>query len=173
MRAVPLDNTNTLAGTKTTIAQDATFHLRGVRQGKVGLMISSPPSRTFSLIRVEQNGIEQPYDVLQVTTDETTGVRLVIACGKGNIRGQIRVQGGTLPDGTGITVSVVKSGAPARSFGVAQADRNGRFVITNVPSGDYQLLVRTVPVARAIIRQGVTVANGKDTEAVIVLDLSK
>ncbi len=173
VRAVPLDNTNTVAGTKTTIAQDGTFHLSGVRQGKVGLMISSPSSRAFSLIRVEQNGIEQPYDVLQVMTDETIGVRLVIAYGKGNIRGQIRVQGGTLPDGTGITVSVVKSGVPARSFGVAQADPNGRFVITNVPSGDYQLLVRTVPVTRAILRQGVTVVSGKDTEAVIVLDLAK
>ncbi|MCU1267274.1 MAG: Cna protein B-type domain protein [Acidobacteria bacterium] len=173
VRAVPLDNTNTSGGTRTTIAQDATFHLSGVKQGKVGLMISSPPPKNFSLIRVEQNGIEQPFDILQIMTGETTGVRLVIAYGKGNIRGQIRVQGGTLPSGTRLAVSVVKSNAPARSFGEAQPDPNGRFVITNIPTGDYQLLVRTVPAASAIIRQGVRVDSGKDTEAVIVLDLSK
>jgi hypothetical protein len=171
VRAVPLDS-NTPDGPKTTIAQNGTFHLRGVRQGKVGLVISAPPSKNFSLVRAEQNGIEQKYAILQVTTEDTTGIKLVMAYGKGNIRGQIKVEGGKLPDGTHIEISVVKATA-GRSFGVVQADPNGRFVITNIPSGNYQLSVSTMPATRAILTQGVTVTNGKDSEAVIVLDLSK
>jgi hypothetical protein len=171
--ALQMNDSGTLLRSKTNITQDGTFKLTGVPPGKVSLLVGSNSLKTFSLQRVELNGIEQPFGFLQVADGEaTTGIRLILSYGQGSIRGQIRLQGGTLPDGARIMVNVGKAGAPGRSFGYAQVDGSGRFVITNIQPGNYELVVRTAPPIRSATRQPVTVTGGKVTEALVVLDLT-
>lgn len=178
--AVQQSELPTGAAAKAGIAADGKFILRGVRPGKVTFTVFSYPRQDFSIMRVEQNGVEQARGI-DVGGESVAGVRLILAYGKGNIRGRIRAQGGALPAGSRVFVSVAPAGSPARSVRSAQANAEGEFILTDVPAADYELTTRVIfpatPGARAPrlapLKQAVNVRNGSETEVTVVLDLSQ
>ncbi|HEX8720826.1 MAG TPA: carboxypeptidase regulatory-like domain-containing protein [Pyrinomonadaceae bacterium] len=172
--ATKVGDPGALAGARATLGPDGRFRLTGVPPGRIGLVVSAYPSRDFTLSRVERGGVAQPSGVLQVAAGEQLNdVKLVLSYGRGNVAGQVRLQNGTLPEGTRVTVNVVRPNMPGRLFGTAQADPDGRFVITNVPAGSYELLVRTSAPTRLTVRKPITVVNGRDTEAAVVIDMAQ
>lgn len=178
--AVRQDEVSLLPAAKTSVAPDGGFHLKGVRPGRVSFSITSPPGQDFSLLRVEHHGADRAGAIGVPAGESVSGVRLVLAYGKGNVRGQIDVRDGTLPEGSRIRVSLGPAGGSARGIRFAEPDAGGRFVLPNVPAGEYELTVFVATPAASAGRprippttQPVTVRRGADTEVSVVLSLSE
>src|SRR5262249_18526960 len=109
----------------------------------------------FEILRLERDGVQQRYNFVEVGPGENvSGVRLVIACYKGSIQGQITIQGGSLPGGAYLSVSATPVGQPkkdtswtkSKSMAIRMSrwrhgniDSRGRFVINRLPPGDYEI----------------------------------
>ena len=70
-----------------------------------------------------------------------SGVRLVFAYGTGSIRGEVKAEGGGLPEG--LTLIVRSPTRGARPFS-STVDARGRFVVENLPPGNYELSLVTL-----------------------------
>lgn len=168
--------------TQATVEPDGSFRLTGLPPGRVQLfMYDFQIQKNIRLLRVEHNGAAQPNGIDVTQGAQITDVRVVFEYGSASIVGQTRFENGTLPEGARIFVSVHKAGEDENSQPVtyAQADARGRFVVEGLVAGDYLVIVRAqIPGAgwsgKMITgRQSVTVSNGMEAEATVVLDLSE
>ena len=179
--ATHADETLTSGSANAKIAPNGEFRLNGVKPGKVSFLITSSSKQDFSLLRVEQNGVEQARGIDITAGEAVTGVRLILAYAKGSVHGQIKTQGGALPGGLSIIVAIAPASAPTRFIHFAEPDPKGQFFIKDIPTGEYELTVRVtgpaVPGTRRRhlppLKQPVTVKGGIDTEVNVVLDLAQ
>jgi len=178
--AVPLEGSAILDSRsypKAAVSPDGSFSLTGVRPGRVRLLVSSYPTKEFSLLRVELNRADQTRGFDVGTGTSVSGVHVFLAYGKGNIIGRVRTQSGELPANVRAQVIVTPLGIsdPRQSF--TETDSQGQFTILNLPTGEYEIKTRVMPApgARQFLTatQRVTVKNGTNTETTVVLGLSK
>ena len=110
---------------------------------------------------------------------DVSGVRIYLAYGTGVIRGQVKVEGGTLPNDVIMFVGLVREGTPSRVS--AQADSRGRFVIEHVPAGTYEAVLQIVSFGSQtslprgfprMQRQPVVVMDNAETEVLFTLNLT-
>jgi protocatechuate 3,4-dioxygenase beta subunit len=191
------------------IGKDGTFKITGINPS---LLPASGPAQTrvslgvdtnsqaegFEITRVERDGIEQQDETIEVGAGENvSGVKVVVACYKGSVRGQITIEGGALPAGGHLEVSATPLGQPKQntSFATSKSlalvmsggrsgdiDSRGRFTIDHLPPGEYEITLDAylAPVARVgddqvpiTISKEVTVTGGDPIEISLVIDLSK
>jgi hypothetical protein len=131
-------------------------------------------------VRTELDGLEQKEGVEIAAGAQINGVRLVFAYGTGSVRGEVKLEGGSLPEGITLRVLLRSPANESRRFnrGV-ELDSRLHFVLENIPPGSYELVVTGVkqtlgekpmpPVE--YLKQTVTVANGTETRASLVVDL--
>lgn len=137
-------DTDWYATTQSVSGVDAAGNIqfKGVRAGKVTISPSSTGVKGFALARIERDGAPL-VDGLQVNTGETiTGLRIVLAQGNAAIRGEIKVEGGTLPEDVGMNIKA-KPANKAQNDGWGSIDARGKFQIENLSSGSYELVVET------------------------------
>jgi protocatechuate 3,4-dioxygenase beta subunit len=168
---------------QSRIAADGSFRMTGLAPGKARLGIQGFPSppKGLSLVRTELDGLEQKEGVEIAAGAQINGVRLVFAYGTGSVRGEVKIEGGSLPEGITLRVLLRSPANESRRFnrGV-ELDSRLHFVLENIPPGSYELVVTGVkqtlgekpmpPVE--YLKQTVTVANGTETRASLVADLS-
>jgi protocatechuate 3,4-dioxygenase beta subunit len=166
------------------IAPDGSFRAGGLKPGKVTLnLISFPGQKGFALLRVERDGVEQRGPIEMAAGEHIAGVRAVLAYGTSVLRGQIKVEGGTLPEGIVFQVFAHKlnsSGPPVFTQPV-QADDRGRFTLDGLVAGDYEIRVsprRQSPAANQPlqikpVRQTVTVGHNSETDVTIVVNVGE
>ena len=162
----------------TKIAPDGSFRLGGLRQGKFRLYLGGyPPPKGFVITRVEREGVTQP--LIEVGPGAlVTNVRVVLEYGTGTVRGLVKSESGSLPEGSRISVSARRVGEGAeRAMRGAQADSRGHFVIEGLPTGNYELLLSVQmingrPVRLPPIKQSVSVVNGAEAEVTFTVDLN-
>ncbi len=174
-------------GSLSRVNADGTFHLAGLRPGKVQLALnnSSPHPRGFTLTRVERNGVEVGSDGFDLAAGEQlTGVRVHLAYGNGTLRGQVETREGAaaaaLPANVRLGVRVYRAGeadSHVQPVGFAEVDARGRFVIEGLLGGNYDVVVfgyfTAPPVGRLPdARQSVNVADNGETNVTISYDLS-
>ena len=115
---------------------------KGVRNGNVTINLTGKDAKGFSIRRIERDGAPIT-DGLQVNAGETiTGLRIVLALGSGTIRGEIKVEGGTLPEDVGLRIRA-KTTNKTQGDGWGNIDTRGKFLIENLNSGSYELVVET------------------------------
>jgi protocatechuate 3,4-dioxygenase beta subunit len=158
---------------------DGSFQIRGLRPGKVRLSLGGwPPPKGFSLLRVERDGVEQRGGVIEVQAgNPITGLRLIIEYGTGVLRGQVRIENGTLPEGAHLYVNARRPSVSETSLPGTEVDARGRFVLEGLPPGEYQLRLSAYwnqPGGSRIpsVVQNVSVREGVETAVTIVLDLN-
>lgn len=118
------------------------IQFKGVRAGKVTISPSGSGVKGFALARLERDGAPL-VDGLQVNAGETvTGLRIVLAQGNATIRGEIKVEGGTLPEDVGMNIKA-KPANKTQNDGWGSIDARGKFQIENLSSGSYELVVET------------------------------
>jgi len=164
------------------IGSDGSFRIGGLSPGKVRLYIwnfGRDVPKGFLLRRIERDGVEQRDGIEVAAGEKVTGVRVVLAYGTGIVRGQVKIEGGTLSEDSRLTVRVLRPGdrAPLNMRPV-EVDSRGRFVIEGLAAGEYELALDTylpgTPSARRplSVKQSIVVADGVESDVTMILDLA-
>jgi hypothetical protein len=172
-------------------APDGSFTLTGLPPGRAHLNLDYHANREsgFAILGVEHNGAFAREGIAVKAGEALQGVRvLVMAAGRGVIRGQVQVVNGTLPEGVQLRVTGIPKNIPAippqllpvHSLLDTMADDRGRFVFEKLSTGEYELEVSVLhnprlniqpPKLLRPIRQMVTVSEG-ETQVVLKIDLA-
>jgi protocatechuate 3,4-dioxygenase beta subunit len=162
----------------TKIAPDGSFHITGLRPGKVRLYLSMfPPPPGFTLARVERDGVPQ-REIEVAPGAQVTGVRVVFEYGTGSIHGAVKVENGSLPEGLRMNIFARRlDEAGVQIPHGSQVDSRGRFLIEGLAAGEYEVTLQGVimldrPRPLPPIKQSITVTNGVDSELNFTLDLN-
>jgi protocatechuate 3,4-dioxygenase beta subunit len=182
LRLAAYPETETLSvpvfGQGNRINADGSFRISGLSPGKFRIFLGGwPPLKGFSLLRVEREGVEQRAGVIEIPAGgEISGLRLVLEYGSGIVRGHVRVENGTLPEGARMYLAARRPSHSEMSLPGVEVDARGNFVLEGLPTGQYQLRLRVQlgPNGPPIppVTQSVNVVNGTETEVTLVLDLS-
>ena len=115
---------------------------KGVRTGRVRFNLNGNEAKGFVVSRIERDG-SPLNDGLEVKAGEqVSGVRIVLAYGSATIRGEIKVEGGTLPEDVGLGIQAKPTGKTNENV-YGSVDNRGRFVIEGLSAGSYDLVVNT------------------------------
>jgi protocatechuate 3,4-dioxygenase beta subunit len=168
------------------ISADGSFYQSGLPPGRARIDLWPPGYEGLSLLRIERDGVAQHNGIEVGAGEQVTGVRLVLIYGTGVVRGRVVTQGGAIPTGMRMAVSVQRADAQdvERRYGGFEVDERGRFLIDGLASGEYEMTLhvypagmpadgRPVPVRRPIrpVTQRVSVSNGTQTEITFTLNM--
>jgi len=163
-------------GSTGQINLDGTFKIGGVKPGKARLIVNTfMAEKGFTFLRAEQNGVE--VKEIQLTAGvPVTGVRLVFAYGTASVAGRVEVRGGSLPQGTRLSVRAVREDGAEPLFNTQRGDVDdrGQFLIEGLPPGRHKLILgsyenQTLPK----VEQFITISGSEKLQITMVLDLSK
>jgi hypothetical protein len=162
------------------VGADGTFHLTGLAPGKARIAMGGFPNppKGLTLVRTEVDGLDQQAGIEVTAGAQINGVRLLFAYGTGSIRGEVKIEGGSVPDGMMIQVVIRSASGDARKFNrIAELDGRLHFFSENMPPGNYELVVRGIsntPSTKPVEfqKQTVTVANGVEAKVNLLADVS-
>ena len=133
-------------------------------------------SRIEHELAVQNRDIRLPEIEIQPGHD-ASGVRVYVSYGTGVIRGQVKIEDGTLPSDSLILITVSREGS--RPISQARVDSRGRFVIKGIPAGTYEVETQFISFSRLPPpgfprpqKQTVTVADDTETEVLFTLNLN-
>ncbi len=168
---------------RARISIDGSFQLRGLRTGRAILKIQD---LDLSIKRVERAGVPQSQGIEIGPGEQLTDLRVIMAFASGVIRGQVKVEGGSLPKGARLSVAARRQtdvGDPSDDDDDtdAEVDAAGRFVLEGLIPGEYEVTLTVLfnPAAPApvrqvrLVRQQAVVMGDSPTEMVLILDLGK
>lgn len=165
------------------IGPDGSFRFAGLAPGKARIGMQGFPSgpKGLMLLRTELDGLEQSEGIEIASGAQINGVRLLFVYGTGSIRGEVKVEGGSLKDGASIQVMLRSPQAAARqSNRFAEMDGRLHFVMENIPPGTYEVVVLNAAQTQSakpsppdeLLKQTVTIANGVEVKLNLVVDLT-
>ena len=161
------------------ISPDGSFQFTGLRPGKafINLKADNESLNGLSILRLDRNGgeITQGFEIKP--GEDILDLRITIADGTGVIRGQVRVEGGTLPAGARMTASI--SNQLHFANGYAEVDKDGRFVISGLAAGTYEITLNTYkpPPRQAVqllpaMKQTVKITDANEASVIFTLTLA-
>ena len=161
------------------IGPDGSFRLAGLPGGTINLMLGSmfnPVVKGFVIMRVERDGIVSPSSRLEIKEGEQlTGVRVIVSYGTATIRGLVKLENGSPPDGARIFMRLAKPGEAFSSFRSGMVDERGQFLMDGLPAGTYELsttLSGTHSVPPRTVKREVILQDGQVTELTITIDMA-
>src|SRR5262245_16499057 len=169
------------------ISPDGSFSIIGLPAGKGDLRIYSS-NESFYVLRVEHNGITQTDGINIGPGENISGVKLIVGKADGVIRGEAKVVGGSLPEGYTLFVSAsqtvsTNSGVSRTSYGSANVDEKGSFLIEGLLNGEYTLQIspsiksgfqsNQLPKMPKPVTLNVSVTLGAETRVSITYDLTR
>lgn len=166
---------------RSQIGPDGSFRFIGLSPGKARIFVQGfpAPPKGLSLVRTEVDGVEQPQGIELTAAGEIKGVRVIFAYGTGSIHGEVKIEGGALPEGTMIRANLSPAPGNNRRFTRGlEIDARFHFALENIPPGSYEVTVRAVTSegkdvpGYEPVKQTVTVANGADAQVTVVFDVN-
>lgn len=159
------------------IGPDGSFRLAGLPGGTINLMLAAVMNpfepKGFTITRVERDGIVSSSRFEIKDGEQLTSVRVIVSFGNATIRGVVKLENGSLPEGGRIILRVSKPGETLPNFRGATVDARGHFLVDGLAAGTYELTVSvttgTPPMRTA--KKEVTVADGEVTEVTITIDM--
>ena len=166
------------------INADGSFRITGIRPGKVSLffVMQRPGPTALRILRVERNGMELRDGIDVGAGEDMHGLRLVLGVGSSVLRGEVKIEGGTL-DGVNLSVMYRPTNGDSGKFYRAELDARRRFVIKGLTPGEYELVIGPMSVEISgergtrtmdrmpTVRQTVAVGAGSDAEVTLVMTL--
>jgi protocatechuate 3,4-dioxygenase beta subunit len=168
------------SGASSQIGPDGSFRLAGLPGGTINLvlggMFNPSQSKGFTIARVERDGIVSPSPRVEVKDGEQlTGLRVVVTYGNATIRGVVKLENGSLPEGARLFIRVARPDETPANFRPAMADARGHFLIDGLPAGTYVLwavVTGTASTPPRNAKREVTVQDGQVTETTITIDMT-
>jgi hypothetical protein len=121
------------------IAGDGSFTINGLRPGRAAFSsVGSPGVRGLTIARVEREGVDVTRTLELQAGQSLSDLRVVLIFGTGTIRGTVKFENGTPPPGSRVYISARPEGSSVSNYG-AQLDSRGRFVMTNLAAGTYEV----------------------------------
>jgi protocatechuate 3,4-dioxygenase beta subunit len=167
---------------RSQVAADGSFHFVGLAPGKARFWVQGfpTPPKGLTLVRTELDGLEQAEGIEVTAGGEIKGVRVIFAYGTGSVHGDVKIEGGALPEGTMMSLTLQSASGNNRRF-TRQLELDARFHFTaeNIPPGNYELSLRPVisdgkdAPGFETVKQTVTVANGADAHVTLVFDVKR
>jgi len=146
-------------------------------------------SRHFN--RIERDGAQINHVIEIRRGEHVENLRIIVDYANGSIRGQVKIVGGSLPQGWRLQVYASRTGASEKSggfplfqsSGFVRVDESGRFLIEGLSPGEVEIEVTAVVPNNAdggerssgaeAVRQRVTVNNDVATSVTINFDPSR
>ena len=161
------------------IGPDGSFRLAGLSGGTINLMLAAVMNpiqpKEFTITRVERDGIVSSSSRLEIKDGEQlTGVRVIVSYGSASIRGVVKLENGSLPEGGRIFLRVSKPGETLPNFRGATVDARGHFLVDGLAAGTYELsavVSGNLPSKPRSSKKEVTVPDGAVTEVTITVDM--
>lgn len=167
------------------ITPDGQFLFRGLRPGKVRIgMRSRGRAADYDILSIERNALHKIV-AFEIQSGETVNdVVVVIAKKNCKIRGQIKIEGGTLPKGSTYELLVERLGNNERVYssrvsGDLQSEdgADNRFVVESLLHGQYILMLRAEGYSNSknitySTTAEVSLTSSQELDVVITLDLS-
>jgi hypothetical protein len=161
------------------IGPDGSFRLAGLPGGSVNLNLGAMnmpmPPKGFVISRVERDGIVQPRTVEIKDGEQLTGVRVFVSFGNATLRGVVKLENGSLPEGGRIIARLTKPGELNSNLRPVSADARGHFLIEGIPTGTYELTVSIMgglPGPPRTVKREVSVQDGVVTDVAVTIDLA-
>ncbi len=167
-------------GNGAKIHPDGSYEMEGLVSGEVHISISSADDR-YSLLRLEKNGAIVDQRIKITASEVLTDVNVVLAVGKGSVKGQVMVEG-KKPPGVCFNIFADRIGRPGENTGYngdsADVDAQGRFVFDRLPPGEYELIAdpeytfrcgSTVTPRFATVRQRIRIADKQEQRVTMVI----
>jgi protocatechuate 3,4-dioxygenase beta subunit len=158
----------------SSIKPDGSFVITGLKPGKLRFSFYPPavgnplPIRS---LRTERDGVKLDRDLEIESGDQITGLRLVLVYANGSIQGQIKFTNGSLPSGAKL-IARAFDGKDLPPLGYATVDGQGRFLLQNLPAGEYRLVIGIMEsTAPPLAEQKVIVSDNGTTDLVVQVDL--
>ena len=166
------------------INADGSFRATGIRPGKVNLffVMQRPGPTALRILRVERNGMELRDGIEVRAGEDINGLRLVVGVGSSVLRGDVKIEGGSL-EGVNLYVMYRPTNSDPQRFYHAELDARRHFVIKGLTPGEYELLIGPMSVEISgergsrmmnrmpTVRQTVAVGAGADAEVTLVMTL--
>lgn len=162
---------------QTQIKPDGTFLISGVAPGKVSLNAHNVGDRALSFLRLERGGaiIQESFPLAK--GEKVTDLRLVFTIGTGVIRGQIQASSPQPPVSEPFRIQAKLQGNSTGAWFGNMVDDKGRFELSNLPNGEYELELQGVSQLpngdrrRVILaKQKITVSAGSEVRVTIPYD---
>ena len=172
-------NRQVQTSSSSAIAPDGSFQVSGVRPGKARLYISSMTSsgvRGVTILRADRGGVDVTQNLEIQDGESITDLRIVATIGAGTIRGTVRFVGEPTPN-LRLFVSTRRDGTTPG--GAGPVDARGRFIISNLMSGTYEVMLVINPPPQISGRpvkpqtQTVNVTDGVETQVDFIVDLTR
>jgi len=156
------------------INADGSFQIGPIRPGRLVILLTSIDRNAapeFALLAIDQNGVDKSREIQIKDGEDITGLRLVVGYGTGTIRGTVRIEGGTLPEGAYLDAAFIRPGS-SLTIANTRVDARGHFVFERVPPGNYEVGVNAyLSTGRVSGRQMVVTSNGVATEITVTLNI--
>jgi protocatechuate 3,4-dioxygenase beta subunit len=163
------------------INADGSFRFIGLAPGKARIGPQGFPfaPKGLTLVRTEVDGLDQQDGIELKAGAQISGVRLVFAYGAGSIRGEVKIEGGVLPEGTTFHLLIRSNTGEDRGSRLnVEVDARGRFLSENISPGTYELtLYGAIPGPQRApafepVKQTITVENGAELRVIFLVDLA-
>jgi protocatechuate 3,4-dioxygenase beta subunit len=172
-------NPQNQTSSSSALAPDGSFQLTGVRPGKARLYVgavSSSALRGITILRTERSGVDVTQNLEVQAGESITDLRIVATVGTGTIRGSVRFVGGEAPPNIRLFVNTRRESANPSGGGTV--DARGRFLISSLTSGTYEVTLHVSyngpPAGRQFKPQiqTVTVSDSGETQVDFIVDLT-
>src|SRR5262245_46829648 len=165
---------------------DGSFRASGLLRGRAFISLSQTPNtRDLVIARIERNGAPARDGIEVDAGEEAPGVRIVLVHGSLTLRGVLKVVGGTLPAGYGFYANARRVDQHGQNSAGGEIDVRGRFIIENLPPGEYEIRVGPVyfPDDRPLneefrlllksVKERVVLGGANQQQVTLVVDLSQ
>ena len=154
------------------VAANGSFKILGLPPGLKRIYISAR-DRQLILLRVEHNGADVTKGFMVKAGEPLTGLRVVLGYGAGTIRGEVKLENGTLPENARQVIHIRMKSNEAIGFTSKSVDSRGRFVFDSLPPGEYELsfYLMIESTLQKQLNKTVSVSNGATTQVNFVVDL--
>ena len=162
------------------VSADGSFRIGGLPGGTINIQLSGAMGpfdlKGFAISRIERDGVALQRGLELKEGEQVAGIRVVIAYGNGSIRGVVKLENGSLPEGVGMYVRLQKPGESTPGFRPTQVDARGQFLMDGIPPGNYELVVMFfgagAPRVPPVSKREVSVQNGVVTDVMLTVDLT-